>query len=202
MNDASALLRRQRARLKDAQAVLDTLDVLRCWRDYGTPRLVGSVAYELVVAPDIDVEIIGKPNVRAGFILAGRWADDPALRKVLFINDLDGRDGGLGWELTYMRGATPWKIQMWLIPPETATPLAADLVEPLKAALAIEHRVAILRIKEYVLQHAEPHQSIDIYRAVLDHDIRTPAAYSDWAASNTSTSLIRWRPTSRAADPP
>lgn len=45
-----------RTRLRTAKEILAQLRLLERWSVFGTPKVVGAVAYDLVVAPDIDLE--------------------------------------------------------------------------------------------------------------------------------------------------
>ncbi len=51
------VLTRAAQRLETAHEILSELQLLDRWREFGEPVLVGAVAYNLVVALDIDMEI-------------------------------------------------------------------------------------------------------------------------------------------------
>lgn len=191
------LLRRQARRQRDAHALLNRLGVVRRWEEFGTPVLCGAVSYGLMVALDIDVEIYGEPRVDVGFALVSAWAEDSAVRKVSFINDLDGPDGGLGWALHYCHGDAWWRVEVWLLPNDYDGPRSADLVVPMRLALDARARCAVLRIKEALVRDGTAYRSIDIYRAVLDHGIMNVTDYLSWCAVNESEGLLPWRPAPR-----
>ncbi len=52
-----AVVRRAEQRRKVAHHILTELDLRERWSAFGRPVLVGAVAYDLVVSPDIDLEI-------------------------------------------------------------------------------------------------------------------------------------------------
>jgi hypothetical protein len=192
--DGDGLLHRQQRRQADAYTVIDTLDVLERWRRFGVPFLCGAVAHGLLVAPDIDVEIFGHPRASAGFALVSEWADDPAVRRVLFINALDGDDAGLGWEIRYRLRDVDWSVQMWLLPVDYSGPRSAALVEAMRDALDRTARCAVLRIKEALVRRAGAYRSIDDYRAVLDDGVKDLDEYDEWCRLHSSTGLISWKP--------
>ncbi|MGL5864349.1 MAG: hypothetical protein ACRCYX_00565 [Dermatophilaceae bacterium] len=194
MNPA-ALLQRQAHRRRDALWVLEDLDVIARWADLGEAVLCGAVAHSLVVAPDIDVEIVGDPDVRRGFALIAEWASRPSVNRVLFLDELGGPGGGLGWQLNYRYGGQDWTVQMWLLPPGYAGPRAVDLVEPLRRALTPSSRAAILAIKEALAARRHNGISLDVYRAVVDDGIRDIVGFDNWPGLRTAPGdLVRWQP--------
>ncbi|MGH3712928.1 MAG: hypothetical protein ACRDT4_05630 [Micromonosporaceae bacterium] len=192
-----ALLDRQAARQAAARAVLNVLQPLQRWRRFGEPSLCGAMAYRLLVAPDIDIEIFGPLDPVSGFHLASAWAGDPAVRRVLFINAIGEADAGLGWEVSYLHRGVAWAVQMWLLPEDYDGPRSVDLVMPMRAALDRASRCAILRIKEELVARGTGHRSIDLYRAVLDHGVDTVEEYDRWCRSHSSTGMVNWRPAGR-----
>jgi hypothetical protein len=51
-------------------------------------QLCGALAYGLLVAPDIDLEINGPPDIDAGFALARQWAHYSHVQQVRFTKEL------------------------------------------------------------------------------------------------------------------
>lgn len=197
--NTQALLNRQDDRQVSAWEILRDLRSLARWRAIGEPALCGATAHGLLVAPDIDVEIVGPADVRRGFGLVAEWAARPDVHRVLFIDALDGPDGGLGWQLTHHRDGLDWTVQMWLLPPDYPGPRAADLVQPLRRALTPERRAAILRIKEELLRTGRSFVSIDVYRAVVEHGVTNTPGFEAWPGPRARhDELLRWIP--RAAD--
>jgi hypothetical protein len=125
-----------------------------------------------------------------------KWAAHPAVNRVLFLDELDGPGGGLGWRLNYRDAAQDWTVQMWLLPPDYAGPRAVDLVEPLRRALTPPGRAAILAIKEALAARRHAGISLDVYRAVVDDGVRDVAGFDRWPGPRTDPGdLVRWRPT-------
>ncbi|MER5439490.1 hypothetical protein [Streptomyces sp. NPDC002790] len=190
--------RRERAsrRRTVADTILDRLGLFERWRPLGTPVLVGSVALDLVVEADIDMEIYSPtPSIADGFAALVPCAELPGVRKLRFANALDLADRGLYWRLDYE--FTPdetWKIDMWWLPDDHPGPRAADLVTPVRDALDDSTRDAVLAIKEGALTQGEATQGVWVYQAVLDHGIRTYDEFRAWQASTATDVLTSWRP--------
>lgn len=190
-------LQRQDARQEQARTVMNALQPLKQWKQFGVPELCGAMSYGLLVAPDIDIEIYGALRVESGFALVSAWAQDPAVDRVLFLNAVNEPDAGLGWEVRYRVHGVPWTVQMWLLPADYDGPRSAALVEPMRAALSPHTRSAILRIKESLVARGTEYRSIDVYRAVLDDGVNDVEEYDQWCRSYSSTGLLNWRPVPR-----
>lgn len=192
------ILRWGDARGREAERVMERLDLSRRWSEYGQPIIVGALAYGLVGRPDIDLEIYcQQPRIEHGFAVVADLALVPGVRKVRYSNELEGPDRGLYWQLRYRDDESPmrelWKIDMWLLGHDHPGPLARDLIEPMQRALSNETRAAILTIKRATLADARL-RSIDVYRAVLDGGARTVPEVTAWLAEHDTSGLTRWRP--------
>ena len=145
---------REAARQRQAAEILAALGVMERWATVGAPKLVGAAACGLMVASDIDIEIYSpSPSVEAGFGVVGELARQPGVWKVRFSNELDGPDQGLYWQLRYRaKHNDVWKIDMWLLAHDHPGPRSDDLVEAMKRALTTETRIAILTIKEALIE--------------------------------------------------
>jgi hypothetical protein len=76
-------------RLRKAQEILSHLQLFERWQVFGTPILVGAVAYGLAMAPDIDMEIYcDVPRIEDGFTVLRDCALHPNVRKARFGNYL------------------------------------------------------------------------------------------------------------------
>lgn len=184
-------------RLRTAHDILAELRLFERWQVFGTPILVGAVAYELAMAPDIDMEIYcDVPRIEDGFAVLQACALHPNVRKAHFGNHLDEVDEGLYWRLIYRANdGTEWKIDMWALRRDHPGPCAAQLVEPLRNALTIERRRAVLELKLQMQQGSIPHHpSIDIYRAVIDGGVRMPAELEVWLKKYPRPYLTFWKP--------
>ena len=191
----AATLTRAEQRRAAAVELVASLQLMERWAEVGAPVLVGAVAYGLVVAPDVDLEIYcGQPRVEAGFGVISQLAALPGVWKVRFSNELDGPDQGLYWQVRYRADSSEvWKVDMWLLAHNHRGPRAVDAVEPMRRALIDETRSAILEIKE-ALADRDDVRSVDVYRAVLDDGVRSLDAFIQWHDRNASTDLVDWLP--------
>lgn len=184
-------------RLRTAHAILAELQLFERWQAFGTPVLVGAVAYELAMAPDIDMEIYcDEPRIEDGFAILRDCSLHPHVRKAQFGNHLDEIDEGLYWRLIYRdNDGTEWKIDMWALRRDHPGPCATQLVEPLRQALTLERRRAILKLKSAAQTGAiQRYPSIDIYRAVIDGNVRTSEQLEKWLEHHPRPFLTFWKP--------
>jgi len=191
------VLARAAGRLQTAHHILAELRLMERWRPFGDPVLVGAVAYGLVVAPDIDLEIFcDTPRIADGFEVLKACALHPRVRKARFSNHLDGPDQGLYWQLRYLHeDGQEWKIDMWSVARHHPGPLSSALVEPMRHALTGHSRQAILEIKEaLLLEPGVPWSSIHVYRAVLEDGVRDLAGFRCWLETHPTSGLVKWRP--------
>ena len=199
------LLAWSQARRQEALGILDELGLLRAWARFGRPVLVGAVAHDLVWGPDLDLEVYcSQLRVADGFqVLAEAGAASPRVKAAQFLNFLDEADNALYWQIKYHtpRGAE-WKVDMWSAREDYGLPRGESLVEPLRAALTPETRLAILRLKQ-----AREHEtgldclSIDLYRAVVQDGVRQAEELRGWLGSNEVGVLSAWRPGGAAGKP-
>jgi len=190
------VLARAATRQKAALAILADLQLMERWAEFGTPILVGAVAYELVVTPDIDLEVYcDEPRIEDGFTILHDCALHPRVKKARFSNKLAEADQGLYWQLRYAHtDGQLWKIDMWSMRHDHPGPNARAMIEPMRNGLTDEHRRAILDIKEQVVAREMGCPSIQVYRTVIDGRVRTPDEFVAWLKHNPSDGLIDWKP--------
>ena len=84
---------------------------------------------------------------------------------------------------------------MWSAHENYELPRGEHIVEPMRASLTPESREAILELKELRgLDSSLQCPSIDLYRAVLDDDVRTAEDLRTWLESHETGKLSDWRP--------
>jgi hypothetical protein len=191
------IVERSRARSRRALEILDELSIVEGWRPYGRPVVVGAVANELALDPDIDLEVYC-PDLRPehGFAVLAEAARNPAVKETLFQNHLADPDKALYWQLRYEDAdGEIWKIDMWSASDDYDLPRGERLVAPLGRALTPERRQAILELKAW--RAATPDVtclSVDLYRAVIDYGVRVPHELLAWMAQNAIGVLTPWLP--------
>jgi hypothetical protein len=191
--EARELLLRQDALQTRAAAVLADLDLMNLLAPHGEVTVVGSAAMGLMVQPDIDVCVPATafdPDVV--FLAARPLASHPRVQKLQFWNEAgtfmpEGLDEGFYWGVHYVADdGEAWKLDVWFWRPDFP---ASDVehAEMMRRRLTPETRLAILWIKDVARTPGvfgpEPTRGIDVYEAVLDHGVRTPAAFASYLAT-------------------
>ncbi len=197
----SKFIARAEARQRIAEHILQELDLIDRWSQFGTCNLVGAVAYRLVVAPDIDVEIFSPdPKIENGFEILRACALHPNVTKTRFWNALGPPHHGLYWQVRYEHEGQEWKIDMWSMADSYAEPCGSHLTEPMNNALTYESRETILNLKEAVLNDASLEcPSIQIYRAVFECGIQSVDDLKVWLSQNPLTGVVTdWKPNKKA----
>ncbi|PWV94513.1 hypothetical protein DFQ01_13078 [Paenibacillus cellulosilyticus] len=180
-----------------AHQILRELQLLERWREVGEPIVVGATAYELMISPDIDMEIYcDLPKASVGFQVLAQCVEHPNVTSAKYVNLLDTEDQGIYYQMKYRHeDGIEWKLDMWLMAHDHPGPCARDLVEPLKAALTDDKRHAILDIKQHIQQTPGLQApSIQIYEAVIDWDVRNIDQFLSWQAEHGVEGLTHWKP--------
>jgi hypothetical protein len=180
-----------------AEEILAELQLLQRWSRFGRPVIAGALAYDLIFDYDIDMEIYCPDlKIEHGFDVLGACALNPQVRQAAFTNGLETPDKALYWRLKYLDGhGNEWKIDMWSAPEDYPLPRAENLIVPMQRALNPESRAAILALKQARKTDSSLKcLSIDIYRAVIDDGVRTPAQLRLWLEQHETGILTDWKP--------
>ena len=192
---SDALLRAEKRRAR-ALNVLKELDLLQRWSRYGSPVVVGAIKHGLMVALDIDMEIYsGDPRIEHGFEVVSEIARLPGVWQVRFSNELESPDQGLYWRIRYRDDqGDVWKIDSWLLCHDHPhAHLAERFADAMHETLTNETRRAILEVKE-ALEGETGLRGIDVYRAVLEGGVRSPAEFWRWIEENQPSGIVLWLP--------
>ena len=191
----SELAERAEARRRRAVEILDALRYLERWGRIGRAELAGSVRLGLVVAHDIDVEVVVEElDPTAAFGVAGEIAGDPRVVRVLYRN-LTAKRGWLYWEIEVRcEDGDEWTIETYVNgPADPYRGWSVELADALDRVLTEEQREVILALKE-ALADDEDYRSLDVYRAVVDGGVRTLDAFRAWRVEHGSAELVHWIP--------
>jgi hypothetical protein len=162
----------------EAESLIRDLSLLEVLRLHGDARVVGSVALDLVVKPDIDVHLLTNSDDLIG-VVGSVVQSLLAQGTVKHVRISDYRDrGGLKVGIDAYPGVLAcWSIDIWVTNRPETTGFA--LVDRLCHQLTGEQRHAILDIKRAF--HAEgalqDGMSTRIYAAVVDHGVRSAAEF-------------------------
>jgi len=180
-----------------AEGILSELDLLGKWSRYGRPSLVGALSFDLILTPDIDMEIYcPQVKVEDGMAVLLECSKNPRIVGVKYQNELNGPDKAIYWQLKYLDAqGSLWKVDMWSAPSDYALPRGEDFVAPMRKALTPETRRAILELKDARDSKELPSFiSIDLYRAVIRDGVRTKDDFLSWLKSNPTGELSGWKP--------
>ena len=192
-DDVFVRAEKRRARALD---IVKRLDLLPSWSRYGNPIIVGAVSFGLMVALDIDMEIYSDdPRIEHGFEVLSQVARLPGVYQVRFSNELAGPDQGLYWQIRYRdQEGQSWKVDSWLLGHDHPhAHWAEKLTQAMHNALTDETRRAILEIKEALLGEAGV-RSLDVYKAVLEGQVRRPDGFRRWIKAHKSPRIDLWLP--------
>ena len=104
-------IQRSEQRRQTAEAILHDLDLMNRWRRFGRPVLVGALAIDVAVAPDIDMEIYCRDlKIEHGFQVISECAMNPHVTSAQFVNALNTPDKALYWQLHYLVKPMYWRI--------------------------------------------------------------------------------------------
>ena len=183
--------------LTTARQILSGLKLLERWSRYGRPVVVGAMACDVMVSPDIDLEVYcPELRVEHGFDVLRQCAAHPNVTKARFSNELAGRDRALYWQLRYRHDdGVEWSVDMWSAPEDYGLPRSEDFVVAMRAALTPDTRKAVLELKERRAKDTTLKcPSIDLYRAVLESGVRTVDDLYAWLQTNNTGALTDWTP--------
>jgi hypothetical protein len=172
--------------------VLEELGIVRLLSQIGNPVQLGSSALGLMVWPDIDMTVSCPGlSIERTFETMLPIYTHPQVRRVRYANEV-GNFNPTGLELDdrYYFGVyyhastgTEWKVDIsfWLSVEEHPEPVH----DAVARKLTEEARLSILWIKDvwYRLPtYRSQVYSVDIYDAVLEHGVRTPAEFDIYLA--------------------
>jgi hypothetical protein len=174
----SELFEQQLLLQTEAAGVITDLKLLGLLARAGIPHPVGSLAMGLMVWRDIDYTVACESlDTEAVTAIAANLMRHPRVRSVELRNDSGvwNQDpsrypDGLFLGIEYVANER-WELDIWFVDEPDRQPDLA-LVREMRNRLDDEQRAAILEIKR--AWHTRPdYSSHEIYRAVLDHGIRS-----------------------------
>ncbi|GIO39513.1 hypothetical protein J41TS12_43740 [Paenibacillus antibioticophila] len=190
MMERNELLARQMRLQAEAAELVEELNLQRLLETAGTPVKVGSAALGLMAWRDLDMTVIcSKLNITAISSVVTELMSNPRVRQLKWMNDTgdwntdpvypDGYYIGLDYQ---SRRGNEWRLDIWFVDEPEKQP---DLqhIRTIPGRLTSEAVVSILSIKAVWASRSEygkQVKSFDIYTAVLDDQVRTPAEFEQW----------------------
>ncbi|HEY5839771.1 MAG TPA: hypothetical protein VIT19_12100 [Pyrinomonadaceae bacterium] len=152
--------------------------------DYASWFIGGSYNYELMCWRDLDVYVLDpQHDLRKCFEIGYQMTHRLSATKSRFTNNVGADPNGLYWGIKLgdaRQGA--WKLDLWFLD-AAGYEKHSKYCDNLRLRLTAETRSAILEIKSAYWRRREYRDTITshlIYRAVLDHDVRTVHDFERW----------------------
>jgi hypothetical protein len=191
--DDQPLFADARAWRERASRLLEASDLPVLLGDHGRIVFSGSYAYDTMMSPDIDLHLLLDVFSRQSAVevldalIRQDWWNTYAFGDWVqerFRATVGGR-APRGYLLKL--GATfedrYWNVDAWVLDHGA---YAGDLWAPKMAAITGEQRLALLRLKRARAIGELQSPGVDIYEAVVDHDVTMPEAFLAWQAANRS----------------
>ncbi len=181
----------------EALQVIERLNLVSLWQQAGgEPYLVGAFAYDLILSPDIDMDIFYEnPKIDDGFRVLNACAHQPGCQATRFSNQMDAPDQGYYWQVRYQQPEGQlWKIDMWSVRMDHPGPTSRDMIAPMLQVLDRERRQTILKLKQAVANDPNvTFPSIFLYQAVLGDGIHKYEDLLVWLSNHDTTGINDWR---------
>jgi hypothetical protein len=190
------ILERAKHRKNIANKILNELRLMEKWSEIGETYLVGAVAYDLIVNPDIDIETFCiNPQPDKVFNILTDLSTNSNVVEIKYRNYMRTSFNGLYFKLLYKYENTDiWNIDMWLFPHNHKGPLSRDLIHKMSQVLTDEKRRIILRIKEGLAKEGKEIPSIYVYQSVIDNNIQHTEEFLEWVKKQEVNKLTTWKP--------
>jgi hypothetical protein len=166
---------------QEALQIIEELGLLTFLNTLGSAHLVGSVALDLIVKPDIDFhllvnhhDLMGTSSTVTAYLL-----DQPKVREVR-VTDWR-KEGGIKLGVDHYPGEIAvWSLDIWITDREETGGMAA--LEEFSQLLTPKHKEIILEIKRYYYEQnlLRDGISLQIYTAVLKEDIQSIVEFEAW----------------------
>jgi len=180
-----------------AWEIIRDTDIYAIWQHIGAEvNLVGSLKSGLLTKHrDIDFHIYTDPlNLSESFSVMATLAGHPAIERIEFKNLIQTEEC-IEWHAWYRdREGNLWQIDMiHLMKGSIFDGHVERFTDRIMEILTPETQQAILQIK-YDLPDVEKVWAIEIYRAVLDGNVRTYEEFLEWRKNFPVNGVLKWMP--------
>jgi hypothetical protein len=186
------LEKQNRLLIAEADRILHEFGLLEIMGKYGQPFVNGSYVLGLMTWRDLDIHLeMNIPDEERFFHLGGEIASALKPWRMSYRNELLTRTPNLplgfyfGVHTFILGGAEEWKIDIWAVDTQQIEE-GSKLLAELQAGINANSKKAILEIKDRFCRHPEYRtglHSMDIYEAVMKHDIKTPEGFIKYMKS-------------------
>lgn len=157
---------------REAEGIVEELNLLGLLTAYGDARIVGSVALDLIVKLDIDIHVLVR-NEDLLEVTNGIYRKLLNHDRVREVRISDYRDQGVKLGIDSYPGVSGnWSIDIWVTNKVEET--GFEMIERLRGEMSMEHRKNIMAIKSYYHERGLLRDGIStlIYSAVVEKGIQ------------------------------
>jgi len=180
-----------------AWKVVRETEIVEIWKSCGASEvnLIGSLKNGLLIKHrDIDFHIYSKEfRLSDSFAAMAKLAENPRIKNITYINLLDTSEVCLEWHAWYEDDEKNlWQLDM--IHLRSDSPYAGHfekIASEIGALLTPETRERILTIKNSVPE-GQKVMGIEIYKAVLQNNIRDYESFLSWRSKQNFTGIVAW----------
>ncbi len=183
--------------VNEANKILYDYGLLEILGKYGNPVPTGSYVLGLMTWRDLDIYIETDEMTESRFFrLGGEVASALKPQRMHYRNEFLGKTPdlpvGFYWGIYASGLVSPeeWKIDLWAIGSEQRKSFQKSMDE-LRASIDEKCHLVILEIKDHYWRHPEYRKkfgSVDIYRAVIEEDIKSVREFAKWLEENKGIS--------------
>jgi len=192
MTAADELLRQQDELQSQADAVGADLCLDELLSSVGQPVRVGASALGLMVVRDVDITVtcpaLDAATLAAVAGIGAQLAQHQRVRQVRFRDDTGEWNTDPAYPDGLYLGADyrsppgdDWNLDVWFVDEPDRQP-DLDHLRTLAPRLTRDARLAILCIKQACVARGTKVRGFDVYRSVLDDEVRTPEQFDLWRA--------------------
>jgi len=184
------LLEKQNILQRQANEVLDSLNLIKVLSKYGEAKIVGSLALGLMTWPDIDIDLKSKVEINDQdyFEIVKYVFGQENIKKLTLIDNRESfeknRPRSMYLGISYNLNGIDWKIDIRYL--DSVDAWAEDNLKQIKARLTEAKVKAILEIKTAFHNHPKYRREfsgITIYEAVLYKNISTVEEFKEYLMS-------------------
>lgn len=173
-------------KLHQANSILEDTNLLPFLNQFGRAEVVGSVALDLIVKPDLDIHLLinNQDLMPTAHTIVEYLIEQNKIREVRLTDWRQENGLKIGVD-AYPTASGDWSIDIWVTNDQRTT--AFDFVETLNNTLTENQRGAILKIKTHFYKQGllRDGLGLKVYNAVVEHGIETVDEFLKFAASGS-----------------
>jgi len=193
------ILKLSQQNISKAKQIIEELKIKQIWESLNCKcNLIGSVKTELLLEHlDIDFHTYSDVfSIEQSFKAISKISENPKIKEIYYKNLLNEEDMCLEWHLNYEE--TPeriWTIDIIHIKNESPyAGLIERVTDKINQIMTEEYRNAILNIKWQSYKAQKKISGIEIYQAVIDHNIADLEEFLSWQKTKRLPLISLWEP--------